>query len=154
MRAGSVAALPLSLVRRSPRKVMSEAEIQVVLGAAAAYNERGSEAVIEFLDPEIEWRTRSDLPDSGTYRGQDGFRHLISRFEEVMDDIYMEAGDVIDAGERVIVRLRWGGRGKASGAEFEENEETWVLAVRGGKIVRVDEYATKEEALEAAGIEA
>ena len=126
----------------------------MVLGAAAAYNERGSEAVIEFLDPDIEWHTRPDLPDSGTYRGQDGFRRLISRFEEVMDDIYMEAGDVIDAGEQVIVRLRWGGRGKSSGVEFEENEETWILAVRDGKIVRVDEYATKEAALKAAGIEA
>ncbi len=133
---------------------MSEAEVQVVLDAAVAYREHGTEGVVEYLDPEIEWRTRADLPDSGTYRGQDGFRRLMSRFEEVMDDLYLEPEDIIDAGERVIVRLRWGGRGKGSGVEIEENEETWIVAVRGGKIVRVDEYATKEAALEAAGIEA
>jgi ketosteroid isomerase-like protein len=62
-----------------------------------------------------------------------------------------EAGELIDAGEQVVVPLRWGGRGKASGAAFEEREETWVFTLSKGLITRVREYAAKADALEAAG---
>jgi ketosteroid isomerase-like protein len=131
---------------------MSEAEVEVVRQAAKAYSERGAEAVVQFLDPDVEWRARPDLPDGGVYHGAEGFLRLTGRFDEVLEDIYLEPVEIVDAGERVIARLRWGGRGKGSGVEFEETEETWVFTIRGGKIARVDEFATKQEALAAAGI--
>jgi ketosteroid isomerase-like protein len=130
---------------------MSEAEVEVVRRAAEAYTRRGGEAVLEFLDPEVEWRARPDLPDAGIYHGPEGFLRLTARFDEVLDEIYFEPVEVIEAGGRVIARLRWGGRGKGSGVEFEE-EETWVFTFREGKIARVDEFATKREALESVGV--
>jgi ketosteroid isomerase-like protein len=131
---------------------MSEAEVEVVRRAAAAYTDGGGEAVLEFLHPDVEWRARPDLPDAGVYHGEEGFLRLTGRFDEVLEDIYLEPVEIIGAGERVIARLRWGGRGKGSGVEFEETEETWVFTIRRGKITRVDEFATKEEALAAAGL--
>jgi ketosteroid isomerase-like protein len=53
--------------------------------------------------------------------------------------------------DQVVVPLTWGGRGKGSGLNFEERRETWVLTVRGGKIVRIREFATREQALTALG---
>jgi ketosteroid isomerase-like protein len=50
------------------------------------------------------------------------------------------------------VPLRWGGRGQASGVTVEERDETWVLTLRHGTIARVQEYATTQAALEAAGL--
>ena len=132
---------------------MSEAEVEVVRRAGEAYSQRGTDGVVEFLDPEIVWNARADLPDAGTYRGPDGFRHLMARFEEVMDDMHYEPVDIMDLGERVVAQIRWGGKGKASGVDVEESEETWIFTVRAVKIVQVDEFATREAALEAAGVE-
>jgi ketosteroid isomerase-like protein len=60
--------------------------------------------------------------------------------------------DFIDAGDRVVVPLRWGGRGRASGVEIAEPEETWVFTLRDGKVVHVKEYAERDKALETAGL--
>jgi ketosteroid isomerase-like protein len=103
---------------------MSEAEVQVVARAGQAYTERGVDGLLEFAHPEIEWRTRSDLPDSDLYEGHDGVRRLYARFEEDLDEMYYEPEELIDAGDaRVVMVLRWGGAGKASGAQAEVQGE-------------------------------
>lgn len=107
----------------------------------------------ELLDPEIQWEARRDLPDSSIYRGQDGVRQLLGRFYEVMDGIWFRPEEFIPVGEgRVAVVLRWGGKGKGSGIVLEEGRETWLFTLSGGKIVRVQEFPTREQALEAAGL--
>ncbi len=107
----------------------------------------------ELFDPGIEWEARADLPDAGTYRGVDGVRRLIGQFMDVIDDMWFSAEDFIEAGEdQVVVPLRWGGRGKGSGAEVEERREAWLLRVRDGMVTHVKEFATREEALDAAGL--
>jgi ketosteroid isomerase-like protein len=45
-----------------------------------------------------------------------------------------------------------GGRGKGSGVPFEERSETWVFTVSGGKITRVKEFVTREQALNAVAL--
>jgi ketosteroid isomerase-like protein len=130
---------------------MSEAEVDVVRRAAEAWAEGGVEAMLEFADPEVEWQSRADLPDSDLYKGHDGVRRLYARFEEDLEDTYYEPLELIDAGERVIMVFDWGGTGRASGIQVEERGEAWVFRVTGGKVVRVDEYPNKQDALEAIG---
>ncbi len=138
---------------------MSE-EMEVIRKAFEAAAEGGGEAgrfspeaILGFLSTDVEWHSRGDLPDSEVYRGHAGVRRLFARFDEVMEDIWFElAGELIGAGDRVVAPLRWGGRGKGSGVDFVEEQEAWVALVRGGKIVRIEEYATREQALEAAGL--
>ena len=131
---------------------MAESEIEVVRSVFAAFAERGTEGLLEHLDPEVEWRVRRDLPDAQVYRGHEGIRTLMSRFDEVVEEPYYEPAEVLDAGKRVVVLLRWGGRGRGSGVEFEEREETWVIEVEDGKVVRVEEYPNRAAAMAAAGI--
>jgi ketosteroid isomerase-like protein len=125
-----------------------------IVGAAFTRSAtEGWDALFELLDADIEWEVRPDLPDADVYRGHEGVRRLLGRFDEVMEDIWFVAEEVIPAGaDRVVVQLRWGGRGKGSGVEFEETRETWLFTVRAGKIVRVKEFATRAEALEALGL--
>lgn len=131
---------------------MSQEHVELVRAAAQAFEEGGIEAGLAFLHPEIEWEARLDLPDSEVYKGHDGVRRLLARFSDVMDDVWFRPQEVIDAGDRVIAPISWGGRGRASGIELEEREETWVYTFRDGKIARVQEYATKQQALEAVGL--
>jgi ketosteroid isomerase-like protein len=130
---------------------MSHGHIEIVRAYFTARSKTGRGGVFEFLSPDVVWESRTDLPDTQTYIGHDGVRALFSRFRDVMDEMWFEADDFILTGDRVVVPLRWGGRGKASGVVFEERE-TWVFTVGNGVIVRVEEHGTREAALEAVGL--
>ena len=130
---------------------MSEDGIEVVRAYFEARRERGREGVFAFLSPEIEWRARSDLPDTQTYLGHDGVRQLFGRFRDVLDDMWFEPVDFLVVGDAVVVPLRWGGRGRGSGVVVEEGE-TWVFTVRDATIIGVTECATLDEAIEAARV--
>jgi ketosteroid isomerase-like protein len=133
---------------------MSEGNVQIIRAAFEAWERGGMVSALDFLAPEIEWKVRTDLPDAQLYRGHDGIRELMSHFDEVMEDMWFEHQELIPAGDdQVLAALRWGGRGKGSGADFDEAREAWVFTVRAGKIARVEEFATREQALTAVGQE-
>jgi ketosteroid isomerase-like protein len=131
---------------------MSQENVEIVRLAYEALAREGGEAVLAFLDPEVEWEVRSDLPDSDIYKGHEGMRRLFATFDEVLDESWYSPQEFIDAGDQVIVVLRWGGRGKASGVAFEERDEAWAFTLRDAKVIRVKEYPSKNEALETAGL--
>jgi ketosteroid isomerase-like protein len=129
---------------------MSEENVEIIKAGFAGFE---SGQFFELLDAEIQWEARRDLPDSSIYRGHDGVRQLLGRFYEVMDEIWFRPEEFIPVGEdRVAVVLRWGGKGKGSGVVLEETRETWLFTLTGGKVVRVQEFPTREQALEAAGL--
>jgi ketosteroid isomerase-like protein len=133
---------------------MSQENVEIVRRGFEAFNRGGLEALISggFGSPEIVWEVRADLPDAETYVGYEGMRRLFMAFREVLDETWYRPIEFIDVGDRVIVPLLWGGRGRASGVEMTEREETWVFTLRDCKIVHVKEFATKNAALEAAGL--
>ena len=69
------------------------------------------------------------------------------------DELKAEPIELIDAGDqRVITVLRYSGREKRTGIEVPPEYFAVVNEVRNGKMVTGREYATKEEALQAAGL--
>jgi ketosteroid isomerase-like protein len=58
----------------------------------------------------------------------------------------VEPQEYIDRGDWVLVPLRGRVRGRQSGVEVEISD-TFAVRVEGSRIVRVQEYATTEEAL-------
>jgi uncharacterized protein len=131
---------------------MPEGNAEIVRAGFEAWGRGGAEALLEFIDPGIEWRVRPDLPDAGVYRGYEELGQLLARFAEVLEDQWFEPQEFIEAGDSVVVPLHWGGRGRSSGVEVAERHgETWVFTVANDKVTRVTEYRTKEEALEASG---
>jgi ketosteroid isomerase-like protein len=107
----------------------------------------------EFLDPEVEWHTRADLPDSATYRGHDGVAKLFAEWWESFDDLRFDPEELIDAGDDVVIAvLQLSGRIRGSGEEVKM-PETHVWTMRDGKGVDCREYPTKAEALKAVGLD-
>ena len=131
---------------------MSQENVEIVRAAWNAVDRDGPEAMLRFLDPDVRWSVRPDLPDAGDYRGHAGFLELLGRFDESFEEQGYHPLDFIDAGERVVVPLRWWARGRSSGATVTERQETWVFTVRDEAIAHVEEFATREEALEAVGL--
>jgi ketosteroid isomerase-like protein len=66
-------------------------------------------------------------------------------------ELWVEVKELIDAGEYVVTSVRVHGRGRTSGAPFEEHE-AHVLKLRDGKILELRVYRDQREALEAVGL--
>ena len=103
--------------------------------------------------PEVEWTTRTDLPDSQTYRGREGLARLIAEWIDAFDDLLVEPVEIFQTGGKVIAVLRLSGRIKGSDQQVAM-EEVHVMSLRDGMFGEVREYPTKGEALTAMGLPA
>ena len=63
----------------------------------------------------------------------------------------VEAEEIVDAGDRVVVMVHHSGRGRTSGIEVDQRY-AMVWTVRDGRVMRMDLYPTRAEALEAVGL--
>jgi ketosteroid isomerase-like protein len=132
---------------------VSQENVEVVRRSFEAFARGDFEAAFAAHHPSTEWCTAADEPDQQTYRGITGLRTFVGsltdtwegRFEQVME---FEA--FIDCGEWVVVPWSAQLRGKGSGISVQV-KETYAVRVQGGKIVRVEEYRSSDEALEAIG---
>jgi ketosteroid isomerase-like protein len=90
-------------------------------------------------------------PDQQVYIGDEGAMQFNAEWAAAWDDWEMVPEDYIDAGERVVVILTQRGRSKATGIPVEMRfAQVWTL--RDGQGVRMQLYASVEEALEAVGL--
>ena len=117
----------------------------------ADYNRRDFDAAVESFDAKIEWvlpaRQRSD-----SCRGPDEVKRFWQGIDETMEELRLEPQEFVDAGDRVATRLRYYGRGRASGAELETEMYHQVATFRDGRMVRLEYFGSWAEALEAAGL--
>ena len=144
---------------------MSQENVEVVRsvvepldGINIAAIDWGAEAVREMLgnaySPDIELTTLAiplGLDVSDSYRGLDGMVDYLRTWLEPFSEYHVENLDYVDAGECVLVPSRQWGVGSGSGARVEL-ELTTLYEVRDGRITRVHQYDTMDEALEAAGL--
>jgi ketosteroid isomerase-like protein len=133
---------------------MSEENVEVVRKAYEAFARAGPDGMFEFMDPEIDYRAiEGALDDIGVFRGYEAQRRYLTQWIELFDDFQAEVEELIDAGDRVVAMVHISGRMKESEARVEMRFGV-VWTVRDGKVVSGREYATREEALAAAGLPA
>jgi ketosteroid isomerase-like protein len=129
---------------------LSEQNVELVRRSMDAFARGDIDAFLESSDPAVEWRTASDEPNPETFRGHDGIRRfaleIAEAWEARFDDV-MEFEDPIDLEDWVVLPWTARLRGRVSGIEVEVSE-TYAVKVDDGRIVRVDEYRTKQEAVE------
>ena len=133
---------------------MSQQDLEVVRSMLETLNESGVEAAMDQIHPDFEGVTPPELsPEPDTYRGHEGVRRYFAGFEGVMDEVRWEADELMEApDERVVAGIRLLTRSVTTGLELEL--PVWqVCTVRDGKVLRIDGFAKREDALRAAGIE-
>jgi ketosteroid isomerase-like protein len=108
------------------------------------------EALLSFLDPEIDWVSPGDSIEPGPRHGHQGVRDAYAATATAWERPTHTAEDFIDAGEKVLVSVTFRGRGRGSGMEAEQRE-FHVWTVREGMVSRFEWFYRREEALEAAG---
>jgi ketosteroid isomerase-like protein len=125
--------------------------VEIVRRSVEALARGDLDAFLEAHHPEVEWRTAADEPNPQTYRGCDDLRSFAADISEAwadrFDDVMVFEG-FIDLGDWVVVPWTARLRGRSSGIPVDVSE-TYAVRVEDGRIVRVDEYRTKEEAIEA-----
>jgi ketosteroid isomerase-like protein len=114
---------------------------------------------LALYDPRVEMYFASGtladhLGTSGqVWRGHDGLRSFDRELRDTFEDFQTTAEELIDAGERVVSVSRYRGRGRGSGVEIDGPLQFGVWSFRQGKVMRVDWFATRREALEDIGLE-
>jgi ketosteroid isomerase-like protein len=109
------------------------------------------EVLLAILHDQVEWDYVGAFPEATTYHGPDEVRRFLHQWAGAFDNFGFEAEELIDAGDSVVVRLHQWGHGKETGAPVE-NRSWQLFTFRDGKVVHCRGFATKAEALEAAGL--
>ena len=105
----------------------------------------------EVLHPEIVWTAIESAPDSGTRLGHAGARAYMSDWLDAFDFNEMPIDEVGTTGEGSLVcSLRATGTEKQSGLTTEIRYAGVFSFAADGRIVHIHEYATVEDALDAA----
>jgi ketosteroid isomerase-like protein len=134
---------------------MSQQNVEVVRQVCDAFAAGDSDTVSALVVPEVEWDfTHADTwLEEKIYRGYEGIAEFFANWIGEWDDYRFEVEDIIDAGDRVVAIVRDEGRGKSSGIKLERRHaEVW--SVRDEKVIRIELYDHKAEALAAVGLDA
>lgn len=118
-----------------------------------AFGRGDFDTAFEAYDPAVEWETAEDEPDQETHRGLPALRRFVDHLADPWSDRFGSAlrwEGFIDCGEWVVAPWHATVHGHGSGIEIEISE-TYAVLVRDGRVARVKEYRTAEQALEAVG---
>jgi ketosteroid isomerase-like protein len=131
---------------------MSQENLEVVRRVFDLFDRGETEALLRYVDPAIETNEGPELPGAGTYYGHAGLATAYDHWTGQFDDYRMELTELIDAGHDVVAVTRHHGTGRASGVAVEAIV-AYVFTLDDGMIVRMQIFATKDQALEAAGLQ-
>ena len=132
---------------------MSQENVEIV-GAMYGAWERGEESWVALLDPEVEWDFSAyPLPDvADTGKGLDDFLGFLVDYVGSWAAYQASGSEFIDAGDKVVVVFHETIRATGSDVPIERDLFP-VVSVREGKVARIASFRTRQEALEAAGLQ-
>ena len=118
---------------------MADPKVESFNRAVAAINARDVDAVLEELDPGVEWHDVFTLMLGGkatVHRGHAGVRKLFEDLFDAFSHTHSEYPDVRAQGDRVIATGTLRARGHESGASIDTPVGT-IAAFRGDKATQV-----------------
>ena len=111
---------------------------------------RGDFSRLADVADDWEFVTTSEVPDVGTYRGEDGGK-WVAAWVESFDGLTVEVTEIIDAGDKVFSAVVQ--RGRIRGSDTEVENHSWMVdSFRDGVVFRTAAYPDRAQALEAAGL--
>jgi ketosteroid isomerase-like protein len=130
---------------------MSQENVETFRRNNEAVNRRDLAAFLLDMDPEIEFIPRRAAVQ-GVYRGYEGMRKFFADNAESFDLLQVSHDEFRDLGDRLVAFGTVRARGKESGVEVT-SPTAIVATFRDGKMVRVEDYGERSEALKAVGLE-
>jgi ketosteroid isomerase-like protein len=129
---------------------MSRENVILVRAAVEAVDRGDWDAMLRDAAPSFELDlSRAVGPVHGVY-GLDRVRSVLDDFAASWESLRFEAGELIDAGDHVVVPWTMYARGR-DGIEVP-SRVTWVWTVHDGAIARATMYQERDDALDAVGL--
>jgi steroid delta-isomerase-like uncharacterized protein len=126
--------------------------VEVVRRFYEAFNRRDADAAVRLVAPDFSFRSEFGALSGRRYEGPAGFRQYFRDMDETWSAFRVELDETVTAGDAVIASYREHGIGRGSGVEIEARGcDVWRL--RDGLVVRLDNYAAKEQAMAAVGLQ-
>ena len=123
--------------------------VEVALAWIDAWNRGDTDRFLAMLAPDAEWRDRPEFPDAGVYQGREAIGRHIQRLVEGVR-VTWEPVSSQRSGDRVLLHTRLRMHGEGSGLDVVDDVHA-VVTVRGGLVVRRENYSTPDEARRALG---
>jgi ketosteroid isomerase-like protein len=131
---------------------MSQENVDVAQEALDAINRRDRAAWMALVDPETECVPARDWPESDVIRGREAVWDFYVGIFGALRAGALQHVEVNEAGDdKLVTHLRAEMQGNASGASVVLSYWT-VLTFRNAKLLRIDYFAERGEALEAVGL--
>jgi ketosteroid isomerase-like protein len=131
---------------------MSRENLEQVQRLSSAFNSRDLDELLELIDSDVEWIPIMAALEGRVYRGHDGVRQWVEDLSVDWDYFETHQEEFREIGDRVLVFGRWRARARSSGIELENERASWVMDLQDGKIVRLQTYTDRDEAVKAAGL--
>ena len=131
---------------------MSQVNVEVTRRAYEAFNRGDRNAMVADIAPSFEYVAVGILPDAERiHHGPQGWLDFTRWLSDQFEDARIEILELVPSGDRVMASVVLRGRGRQSGAETSWH--VWhVWSFRDAKVVHGRGIASREEALEAAGL--
>jgi ketosteroid isomerase-like protein len=131
---------------------VSEADIDVVRDQFAAVNERDFDRVMRLYADNVVLVVHNSFGlETGTFEGKEAVGEWFGQwFRTFGRDYRFEIDEARMVGDAVFLHAQHGGTGRLSGAQVSD-ETSYLYRVSEGKVVRVELFGSRDEALEAAG---
>jgi ketosteroid isomerase-like protein len=136
---------------------MSQENVEVVRRIFEGFQEaieRGDPAawIADTVPDDYEWIVPGEFAGRSVWRGREGFAEFVQTWTEDFEGWSIRAERLIDAGgDRVVALTLQSATGRHSGVPVEMNLGQ-IYELKGGRMIRVRNYFSHAEALEAAGL--
>lgn len=129
---------------------MSQETVELAREGNAAFRRGDWDTVAANLDPDVLLRMDARWPEQRVYGREAAVAFYRGLWESGGSDVRME--EIIDLGDRVLVRFCWHLRGLQSGVEGEMRASA-ISTFREGRLILEEFFIEHEQALEAVGLE-
>lgn len=122
----------------------------------AAFSRGDWDACLAEVHAEIEWHLTFRLPDlppdKDVYYGHEEVQELFDAFKSVWDELTIDVEEVLyDRDDVLVLRVRFRGRGGASGIEVDRRL-FYLQTIEDGKLRVQRPFESEREAFAAAGV--
>jgi ketosteroid isomerase-like protein len=128
---------------------MSQENVEVLRNQNDAYRRGDWDAMAAVVDPHVFVRTDPRWPEQFIYGREAWLTFLRGMWESIGPDAHVE--EIVDLGDRVLARLRYGIRGHESGVAGQQPVSE-IATIRDGRVIFIEYFLDHEQALKAVGL--
>jgi ketosteroid isomerase-like protein len=123
------------------------ANAELVRRVFDAFQRGDFDTALDMVDEDVDWGAPPDMLDTdGVYRGHAGLLEGFGTFMRAWEELRVDVDELTEVGDRVLVMTHWVGRSRGTGIEVDQRIAQ-VYELRDGKVARVRQFRTREEAL-------